>query len=273
MKNLIYQVWEGNILPGTILGRDNMKGYAERIGAEYWFDHDPKLAVRHGGMPIYYEWLNFLFDDRFLEYDKVAILDLDVYCKEDFSENIFDTEFEHFAVSEEPTTPKKRAKNAKGRIGKNNDECWAKDLKDIWNISLPRTKDNLLKVYNAGVVLVTREGILAARKNFISIKEYIKKLSQRGHGRFYCLDQNYMHANLFVDGIKFTELSTDWNNQIYFHGDKIPIAPAPGHGRMINDPRNKDTKFIHVQLSAADHWLTKRKLDLMLNRPNNMWEY
>ena len=272
MKTLIYQVWEGNILPGAKLSINHIKEYADRIGADHWFDHNPGVGYRKTGVQKYWEWLNPLWKDEFLEYDKVAVLDLDIYTVKDLNENIFDQDFGHFSIADEPHTPYKRKANPNGRIGKNNDEKWAADVKKIWGGSdLPRNKDGLLKAYNAGVVLFSKDGIKFAREKFVNPREYIQKLGALGNGSFYCLDQNYFHANMFITNSEYTELSNDWNNLIYWYGDKKPFAPDPACGRMVNDPRNENTKFIHIQLSAADHWLNERKLDRIINEPNDKW--
>lgn len=271
MKTLIYQVWEGDLPIGAKLSLDHIKAYADKIGADHWFDHNPGVGLKHSGIPKYYEWLNPLWKDEFLEYDKVAVLDLDIYCVDNLEANIFEEQFDHFSIATEPHTPYKRAANPNGRIGKNNDEKWAKDVKSIWGAELPRNEDNLLKAYNAGVVLFSKEGIKLARDKFVPPREYINKLGQRGNGRFYILDQNYFHANMFISGSSFTELNNDWNNLIYYYGDKKPMAMGPAEGRPVNDPRNKDTKFIHIQLSSADHWLNKEKLNRIINLPVNEW--
>ena len=114
MKTLIYQVWEGNILPGAKLSINHIKEYADRIGADHWFDHNPGIGYRKTGVQKYWEWLNPLWKDEFLEYDKVAVLDLDIYTVKDLNENIFDEDFGHFSIADEPHTPYKRKANPNG---------------------------------------------------------------------------------------------------------------------------------------------------------------
>ena len=42
MKNLIYQYYDGPVLPGTKASVSMMKEYANRIGAEHLFEENPQ---------------------------------------------------------------------------------------------------------------------------------------------------------------------------------------------------------------------------------------
>jgi len=91
MKNLIYQVWAGNLSEEAKVSSKLMKEYANRIGAEYLLDLNPNIASKICDVPMYFEWLNPILDDRFLEYDKVLSVDLDVFPVENLSNS--DTKF------------------------------------------------------------------------------------------------------------------------------------------------------------------------------------
>ena len=82
MKNIIYQYWQGNLKPGVVYSTELMKKYADKIGAEYRFDHNKIIAGKKVNVPIYYEPANPLVDDSFDEYDNVALIDIDVYPKD-----------------------------------------------------------------------------------------------------------------------------------------------------------------------------------------------
>ena len=47
-----------------------MKKYADKIGAEYRFDHNKIIAGKKVNVPIYYEPANPLVDDSFDEFQK-----------------------------------------------------------------------------------------------------------------------------------------------------------------------------------------------------------
>ena len=87
MKNLIYQYWQGPLKPGVQSSTKLMKAYAEKIGAEYRFDHNIQIASKTCNVPIYYEPANPLVDSSFDEYDNVALIDIDVFPVENLEED------------------------------------------------------------------------------------------------------------------------------------------------------------------------------------------
>ena len=58
MGNIIYQYWKGPMKPGVVASTRLMKEYADRIGAEYRFDHNIEIASKTVNVPIYYEPAN-----------------------------------------------------------------------------------------------------------------------------------------------------------------------------------------------------------------------
>ena len=46
MGNIIYQYWKGPMKPGVVASTRLMKEYADRIGAEYRFDHNIEIASK-----------------------------------------------------------------------------------------------------------------------------------------------------------------------------------------------------------------------------------
>ena len=106
MKNMIYQYWQGNLKPGVIYSTELMKKYADKIGAEYRFDHNKIIAGKKVNVPIYYEPANPLVDDSFDEYDNVALIDIDVYPKDNLEENLFkQLDDEDAGICTEPNQP------------------------------------------------------------------------------------------------------------------------------------------------------------------------
>jgi len=272
MTNLIYQVWVGDTRPGVDYSIENIKNYADRIGADYYFDHNPTYGQRMSGVSKgYYDWMNPIFQKKYDKYDTIAVLDCDIYAPDNMNDNIFDVEIKDFGICTEPMQPKFRAINPNARIGKNADEKWSKVVKKVWGIDLPRDEDNLLKVYNAGMVLFSKQGRIKARENFVPFKEYIQKIRQFGMDRFYWLDQNYFHS-MMVGFSDYTEIDNDWNALLHYHGTRDKNAKGPAYGREVNDPRNENTKLVHVQLSEADHY-NSNVLYRIINLPQNEWKF
>ena len=89
-KNLIYQVWAGDMRPGCKYSEKLFRNYAKSINADYRLDLSPNIASKHvsGKDGMYFEWLNPMIDDSFLEYDKVCVVDLDVFPVNNLTNNI-----------------------------------------------------------------------------------------------------------------------------------------------------------------------------------------
>lgn len=261
-RSLIYQCWTGPMRSGVEASVANMRAYADRIGAEHRFDRDPNIAGKLCDVPAYFEWLNPILDERFLEYDQVLAVDCDVFAVEGLTESIFDCEIEDVGICTEPYQPDYRAKLA-GHISAANDERWAREVKRLVRADMPRNGLGQLKVYNAGMVLFSRAGLLKARAQFTPFQEYIDAMRKAGLSRFYCVDQNYFHA-MMVKHLNFTELHNGWNSYVHYVGspDEKP--------RPVNDSRDASTRFVHIQLRGADDF-DAEKLWRITNRPQYEW--
>jgi hypothetical protein len=102
MKKIIYQVYIGKRSKLYDHCTDSVKAYAKRIGADYELQRTPILMIKpdvfmtnrskesyekHGGfLPIYEKENAFAY---LKSYDQVAIIDADVYIRDDAA-NIFD---------------------------------------------------------------------------------------------------------------------------------------------------------------------------------------
>ena len=266
MRNLIYQVWCGTLSEEAKASSKLMKQYADRIGAEYLLHMNPNIASKlvDGNGP-YWEWLNPVVDDSFLEYDNVLVVDLDVFPVENLNENIFEQNFGDVGACTEPFQGKQRATvTVGGHINKVNDEKWAGVIKEKWGVTLPRDNDGHLKVYNAGVVIFSNEGMRKAR-NWMPFQEYINLMRSKNFQRFYTVDQNYFHAMAFVNDINFVEMDNGWNSQIHYIRGPLAITGN------INDERNANTKFVHVQMTA--HKWNEKHLYEVTNLPQSKWTF
>ncbi len=241
-----------------------MEKYAATIGAQYRCDFDPNIAGKACDVPMYFEWLNPLLDDTFLAYERVLVVDMDVFAVEGLQEDIFAESVSEIGICTEPFQPEYRA-TAPGPICRVNDERWAEEVRANWGVRMPREEETgRLKVYNAGVVLFTRAGLLKAREKFIPFQIYVDRMRKAKLPRFYTVDQNYFHAMLFVAGIPYTELHNGWNSYIQYTGPR-DVSPRPVH-----DERTKQTKFVHIQLSGADDF-DSEKLWRITNCTFSQW--
>lgn len=259
--NLIYQCWTGSMRPGVWTSMDNMLGYSVACRAQFRFDRDPNIASKLCDVPYYYEDMNPLLDDRFLEYDKVLVVDSDVFAVGGLVENIFDVPIADVGICTEPQQPELRSKLS-GHICGEKDERWARMVRDKYRAEMPRNEVGLLKVYNTGVILWTKAGILKARKTFEPFQEYINAVRKAGLSKFYTIDQNYFHA-MMVKYLDYTELDNGWNSYVHYVGPDIKP-------RAINDSRNEQTKFVHIQLRGADDF-DADKLWRITNKPQSEW--
>jgi len=130
---------------------------------------------------------------------------------------------------------------------------------------MPRTTDGLLKVYNSGVVLYSKKGIEKMRSNFVPFEEYVSYINSKKMPSFYTCDQPYLHAMLKVAKLDYVELENGWNSYIHYIGD------PKQNPRPVNDTRDKETKFVHVQIRGADHFDGKT-LWRITNLPQNEWK-
>ena len=140
MKNLIYQVWAGDMRPGCRYSEKLFRQYAERVGADYRLDISPNIASKYvkGKNGMYFEWLNPMLDDSFLEYDKVCVIDLDVFPVENLNTNIFDEPIKDFGICTEPFQGKYRESTTIGKnINKKSDERWGQAVKSKYGATLP----------------------------------------------------------------------------------------------------------------------------------------
>ncbi len=261
MKNLIYQYWDGKLFPGVLSGSTNMKKYADRIGAEYLFEHNPKFVTNLGRYSPHYGSFKPIYDESFHSYDNVLFTDTDVFPVDGLEESIFENFDSDMGICTEPYQPKSRAAST-GQISGVMDEKWASMVKSKWNVDMPRTDEGLLKVYNSGVVMYSNKGLLKAKEKFVEFKEYVSLVTKNRISTFYTADQNYIHAMLKVAEMDYVELGIEWNSYMHYIGS--------GDNRPVNDMRVDGTKFVHVQLSAADHY-DADTLNRIVNLPVDEW--
>lgn len=263
VRNLIYQYWDGNVVPGIRASVDNIANYAKRIGAEHLFEENPRFVTNLGAYSPHYGSFKPIYDESFHQYDNVLFLDADIFAIEGLTENIFEGFNHEMGICTEPLQPQLR-KQQVGKITDVTDERWAAMVHNKWNVEMPRDENGLLKVYNSGVVLYSNKGLLAARERFTPFKEYVDLVkSTPGIQTFYTADQNYVHAMLEVAKMDWIELDNEWNSLVHW-------IRTPTGKKELHDPRTESTRFVHIQAAgvsnhnAETHWK-------IVNLPKKEW--
>jgi len=271
VKNLIYQYWDTmgktrTEWTGAHSSHRNIKAYADRIGADYLVEIDPP-HLHNLIYALYYGSCNPIFREEFHEYDNVVVLDSDIYAVEGLDESIFDGFDADIGLCLEPLQPTIRATTRVGKITRHQDELWARHVEKKWNITLPRTPEGLLKVYNAGVMLYSNRGMIAAKESFPPFDEYINYvLSIKGLLPFYAADQNYLHTALFAAQTDFVELDAGWNEFVTFYERDV--------NRVLYN-RTENTKLVHIQFRKGElehHNLTDKQSWMITNLPVDEWD-
>lgn len=255
--NLIYQLWDGIMPRGEVAGAAAMRKYAERIGVSYRFDKDARYF--QGLKPT---WGRFrpLYDQAFDEFNDVLYADTDVWPVDGLTASPFDERLDSdIGICTEPLQPKMRQVSDTS-ICTRNDELWADLVRKAWGVEMPR-EDGLLKVYNAGVMIWSREGRAKARREFVEFADYIRMM--KWLPPFYQSDQHYVHAMMFVCGLRVRELDTGWNSYVHYTTRNRQIIG-------VSDQRTPATKLVHVQLRGAGDY-EGEKLWRVVNLPQDQW--
>jgi hypothetical protein len=278
MRNLIYQFWDTQaqpphkrmigIPPAVATSSKWMKEYAERIGAEYLFELDPP-HLHNLESAAYYGAVNPVFREEFHEYDHVLFLDADVYPVEGLKESPFDNFHGEIGIAQEVFEPMAKVIERSRIFGVKAEEAWAQCVKRNFNIVLPRDHRGLIKIFNSGVVLYSKEGMKRAKERFLPFADYIGAIrNDPAVNNFYMADQHYIHASFIAAQLSFQELDCGWNCQINFWEKDVTQI-------LMNKTTN--TKFVHNQMRGVsgeeNRWLAdENKLWKITNLPVEEWE-
>ena len=250
--------------PGVRASTKLMKEYADRIGAEYRFDHNKEIASQVVDVPIYYEPANPLVDGFFDQFDNVMLVDIDVFPVEGLTENIFEElNGEDAGICTEPEQPYFREIYDVAGINNLADNRWARLLKQTWNIDYSYDENQRPMVYNTGVVVISKAGLAKIKKEWPKFQEYVNVIRSAGFPRFYVFFQDYFSAFIHMKGFKFKALNNGWNSYMHKLG-KHPNA-------TVNDTRTKDTKLVHIMFRTADDW-PEESLWQITNKPVSEWQ-
>ena len=266
--NLIYQYWDGEVRESCKAGVKAMCEYADEIGVEYIFEDNPQFLKTHfgynfGSYSPHYGAFKPIFDESFDKYDKILFCDTDVFPVDGLTRNIFDEFTGEIGICDEPFQPQQRT-ITKGQITSARDNQWAELVKDEFGAEVPRTPDGLVRVFNTGMVLYSKEARIKARKEFCDPQKYVNLIRRSGLSAFYVCDQPYLHAMMYACDFDVQEMDNGWNSYIHYTRD------INHEDRYLCDWRDEDTKFVHVQFAGADnlnadaHWR-------IVNLPRDQW--
>ncbi len=257
MKDMIYQLWDGDMPQGERAGLAEMQAYADRICVEHLFAEN---AHYFPGLPAAYGRFRVIYDPMFEQLDKVMYADTDVWPVEGLCTNIFAEFTSDLGICTEPLQPEFRAAANTG-ICQRADEIWAKRMRVVYGIEVQRDVQGRVKIYNSGLQVWSAEGRRKARERFPDFADYREALRDLQLHSLYLSDQHYLHAMMFYAKLSIAELDNDWNRFVHF------LRP----GDAVSDQRTPTTKMVHIQLRSAGNW-DRDKLWRIVNRPQEEWQ-
>jgi hypothetical protein len=268
MKTAVYQYWDGPQCSGNDAGSFAMKQYANKIGADYFYDDNPGFVTDLGKYSPHYGAFKPLFDNRFDDYDYILFVDTDVWPVEHTTENIFDqfvgTDVE-VGICEEADQPLVRLTVDVGGINGANDKRWLQMIESTFQVKLPVTEQGLPRVYNSGVVVYSKAGRLKAQQKFVQFGKYVSMVQAIGLPPFYTCDQPYLHAMLEVCKFNWITMDSKWNSSVHY------VPKTGGNPRPVVDLRTPETNFVHVQLNGKHHFSASKLWDIT-NLPVDQWK-
>jgi hypothetical protein len=263
MKNLIYQYWIGPSMEKCAeYGIECMKAYANKIGAEYVFERNPKFFNGKCSEPAAFNSFQPVFNEEFHDYDAVLTLDTDIFPVDGIEENIFESNLAEMNICEEVHMPALKKQTG----GYDVQEKWSKEVEKYYGVTLPKNSDGLYKIYNGGLAIYTKEGMRKGKELMKPIQPFMDYFRPKFGRKLFWRDQAYVHAMFVASGLTTKELDVKWNTQIHWKPN------TNGPKRPVIDIRNEDTKFIHLQLSGSSGW-DKQKIWEAVNLPVSMWSF
>jgi lipopolysaccharide biosynthesis glycosyltransferase len=214
MRNLIVQYYDQKPLPKWAeISKNKFKIYADKVKADYLFYDEMEFCPE---VP-YFENLNIVYNERFMDYNNILYVDVDV-IPENMEENIFDELIEDIGMIPEYKP-----------VGMNADpfhmlpNVEMEFRKQCFRIGAPVKRPASARapylMFNSGVMLWSREGRMKARKRFGWWKDWYDgcDMSQLK------LDQPFITSQV-VKYLDYTELALKWNcfPKFRFHEGMAP---------------------------------------------------
>ncbi|MCY3879207.1 MAG: hypothetical protein OXF74_08520 [Rhodobacteraceae bacterium] len=215
MTAIIYQYWKGNFPDKGYahFSRQLFTEYARRNQIEYRFDENPTFF--RGKYSEWFTRLRPLYDKWFHQFEYVLYADMDIFPTQSASAGLFDTPIGHFAMAEEKDSLLWRTPTSKiGGITNARDRRWVNLCRLAYGVEVPTYPNGLPRVFNAGLVLYSNEGMKVCPELFPNrhLYSFINRVA--GLPSFYRRDQNYLGLASSIEGIHFSELSNCWNQQV-----------------------------------------------------------
>lgn len=202
MRTLIYQNYtskDGKVPDWAEISIAKFKKYAMGVGAMHLtkfkntFAHDP-----------HFEYLEIVHDDKYLDFDRILYVDVDVVPERD--DNIFDIDMEGYHIAAVPERRYPGHLREPGMQLKGNRNQFQRAAKEHGFDFIQRPEwNNEYLIFNSGVLLWTREGLQQARKTFSPWETWYKQ-----YGGQFRLDQPYLNAQI-LKHMKYKELEMKWN--------------------------------------------------------------
>jgi len=83
-----------------------------------------------------------------------------------------------------------------------------------FSITVPRTVDGKVRVFNSGVVVYSKNGRLKARETFVPFNEYVSLINNNNLPSFYTCDQPYLCA--MMESMNYKLMDYKWNSPVYY---------------------------------------------------------
>ena len=248
--NLIYQYWQGELNDHILFGRDRMKAYAQSIGADYIFEHNPDFLKEYydisvGEMDHFFSALKPIFYKEYDEkYDTIMFADMDIIPSNHMYDGQYDV-FDELGDHEVGIVPE---------LWENHTihEEWAKKL-DAWTetcermgAQFPKYKGHAMSL-NSGVVLYSKRmrqrAIEEKWMDLLSYKSMCCELDA-----YFVTDQPYIQYMLYKNNADIKFLDQTWNghlcSELLHDGLKYIVRHL--------DYRPPATKFNHMRTHGIE---------------------
>lgn len=241
--NAIFQYWTiGPLFPGCVYGSECMAAYAKLVGADYVHKVREPFTDKYGVDARWFDKLRPVFDPAFDQYDKVMVVDHDVFPVDGITASIFDELLADFGMVEEIDQPALRAHPKSNTFTTANDRKWAAFVQRAYQATIPVDEQRRPRAWNAGVILFSRAGRTKLRAAVPRPKAYHVAALGAGLPGSYATEQCYLNTLAFLSGMNFTRLPRVWNEMLHHQPDGL-----------VHDKRTAATRFVHVMFRGADH--------------------
>ena len=263
MKNLIYQTYTGKLPDHARMSAVSFKRYADNIGAEYVFRHNPNYISRSKWYAFWYNQVAPFLDNTFDDYDKVLFVSADTIARERNSyNNIFDLDIEDVALSETPPLFRifnRKIKNDTQHLKVQQEELWVDYLYNKHFINIERFESGELKKYLTNMMLFSKTGREKVKRNFLNFDDYVVNLV-KSELKLSNINK-YFNINLMNPIFKKTILDdTLWSATVSYE----PLLDTATKAGRIFKRYHEDTNFIY--LNFLDNFtLSEREIRDRLN--------